>query len=112
MKDEGGRMKKDGRRDRLLVRSFLPAHPSSFIPHPSSLLERHTDRFHYFFQNCFCLFATTHGRGEAGADEYAVGKNGNNQPFDIVGNTIGTFFSEREGLRCAEQRQGPTRAHA
>lgn len=37
MKDEGGRMKKDGRLGRLLVRPSLPAHRSSVIPHPSSL---------------------------------------------------------------------------
>src|SRR5947207_6069438 len=128
MKGEGGRMKLSHCLENpVAVRGLLLLPPSycdsaatvsSFILPLSSLLsaafilalQRDANRLHDFVQDGFGFFAATHCGRVARADGKPVCEDGNDEAFDIVWQTVRSFFSERERLGRPKQRKRAARA--
>jgi hypothetical protein len=79
------------------LRAFI-LHPSAFI----LALERDADRLEDFVKHGFGFFAAPHGRRVTRTDGDPMGKDGNYQALNVVRQAIGSFFGERESLRCPE----------
>src|SRR6185295_10515177 len=77
----------------------VPVSPRPRVPS----LQGHANRLDNLFQNRFSLFAPPQRRRETRADQYAVSKDRQHQSFDIVGDAIGSFLSEGQGLSRAKQ---------
>src|SRR6267378_5128602 len=88
---------------------------SPFILHPSAfilVLQRDADGLHYFEEHRLGFFAASHRRGITRADRKAVRKDRNHESFDIVRETVTSFFSEGERMSGAKKRQRATRTDA